>query len=101
MNTQINVGGGELNLNINFPLTFNETIVSVDGSETLVDSGTQAAISGVYVENSAFDLSGGNGISNLALIPGGGAFFFQITGPEPPTPSVDTRRRVFLLKRWY
>jgi len=35
------------------------------------------------------------------LIPGGGAFFFQISGPTPPTPPADTRRRVFLLKRWY
>lgn len=101
MNTQINYGGAELNLNLNIPLTFDETIVSVDSSDTLVGSGTQAAISGVYVENSAFDLSGGNGLLNFALIPGGGAFFFQISGPTPPTPPADTRRRVFLLKRWY
>lgn len=99
MNTQY-IGGAELNLNIGAPLSFNQSIVATDNSETLIGSGTQAAISGVYVENTYFDLQGGNDSFNLSLIPGGGAFFFQIVEPPPP-PTPDLRRRVFLLKRWY
>jgi len=40
-------------------------------------------------------LQGGNNISNIAVIPGGGAFFFQIV------QTAQELRRVYLLKRWY
>jgi hypothetical protein len=96
-NTEIRYGGGELNLNFTTSLLFNQTIVSITDpqTETLIDSGTQSAISGVYVENTYFDLQGGNNISSIAVIPGGGAFFFQIVQPTPEP------RRIYLLKRWY
>jgi len=97
-NTETRYGGAELNLNFTTSLLFNQTIVSITDpqTETLLNSGTQAAISGVWVENTYFDLQGGNNISSIAVIPGGGAFFFQVSA-EPPQPA----RRIYLLKRWY
>ena len=96
-NTEIRYGGGEFNLNFTTSLLFNQTIVSITDpqTETLIDSGAQSEIDGVYVENAYFGLQGGNNISNIAVIPGGGAFFFQIV------QTAQELRRVYLLKRWY
>lgn len=82
----VQLGGGPLLLAPSITLAFNGTVVSPDGADTIVGTGSQSGISGILtIPEESFNIQGGNGTIAFAPIAGGGAMVLTGIGTANQT----------------